>query len=86
MPRFIIPLEGDGSPDNPFRPAFLDEAPPGIHYDLPSGVAVFDTDGATKMVEALKVDEKTKKTLIYKINKAAKKLEKLAKEEKVKVE
>lgn len=83
--KFIIPLEGSGTIDRPFKPAFLDEAPPGIHYDLPNGVAIFDPDKAIKAVEDLRVDEKTKKTLLNKVKDAVKKLEKLAKEGKVKV-
>jgi hypothetical protein len=85
MVKYIIPLEGDGIVE-PFKPAFLDEAPPGIHYDLPNNVAVFDPDKAVEMVEALKADEKTTKILKDKIKKAVKALEKLAEEGKVKVE
>ena len=84
--KFIIPLEGDGSRDNPFRPAFLKEAPPGIHYDLSSGVAVFDPEAAVKAIEALKADEKTLKVLKRKIGEAEKKLKTLAKDGRVKVE
>ena len=84
--KFIIPLEGDGNRHNPFRPAFLKEAPPGIHYDLPNGVAVFDPEAAVKAVEALKADEKTLKVLKRKIGEAEKKLKALAEDGKVKVE
>ena len=86
MVKFIIPLEGDGSRDNPFRPAFLKEAPPGIHYDLPNGVAVFDPEEAMRAVEALGADEKTMKVLKRKIGEAEKKLKALAEDGKVRVE
>jgi len=76
----------DGSRDNPFRPAFLKEAPPGIHYDLPNGVAVFDPEAAMRAVEALGADEKTVKVLKRKVGEAEKKLKALAEDGKVKVE
>lgn len=81
---YIIPLEGDGTIENPFRPAFLEEAPPGLHYDLLNNVAIFDEERALKSIEIVK-DEKSYTVLREKIEKAVEKLRKLAEEEKVRV-
>jgi len=83
MVKFVIPLDGTGERDDPFRPRFLEEAPPGIHYDLVNGVAVFDPEAAEKAVKALKAKKEIEKVLLDKVKKAAKELEKLAEEGKV---
>lgn len=84
--KYIIPIEGEGTTDNPFKPRFFDEAPPCIHYDLVKMVCEFDPDEAIKTIEKMNLDKDTASILKRKIRIAANKLSKLAEEGKVLVE
>ena len=86
--RFIIPIEGDGIM-KPFRPKYVREVPPGIHYDPANGVAIFDVERAKQMVKDLEnrgFSRETVKVLLKKIDEAIPELERLAEEGKVKKE
>jgi len=88
MVRYIIPVEGDGI-TKPFKPMYLDEAPPGIHYDLASGVAILDVDKAKKMIKDLEnkgFSKETVNALLKKLDKVIPELERLVEEEKIKKE
>lgn len=85
MTKYIIPLEGDGTQTNPFRPKYIGSVP-AIVYDVTTMTAILDPYEAKKKIQSLPIPDKQKKMFLEMIDKAVEKLEQIIAEKKKKGE